>query len=92
MSGQELTGQLTLSKMTIFQIGPNWKSLQTTFSNLMKMAESSQKEWKTLWEKEKLLIMSNFSFSRSVFKRLVLQTHKNKGLFRKGLISRDGNE
>ena len=28
--------------------------------------------------------MSNFSFSYSVFKRLVLQTHKNKGLFEKG--------
>ena len=28
---------------------------------------------------------SNFSFSHSVFKRLVLQTHKNQGLFGKGL-------
>ena len=40
----------------------------------------------TLWEKEKLLVTSNFSFSCSVFKRLVLQTHENKGLFRKELI------
>ena len=32
-------------------------------------------------EKEKLLIMSNFSFSFSVFKGLVLQTRKNLGLF-----------
>ena len=29
---------------------------------------------KILWEKEKFLIMSNFSFSHSVFKILVLQT------------------
>ena len=29
--------------------------------------------------------MSNFSFSHSVFKRLVLQTRKNNGLFGKGL-------
>ena len=29
--------------------------------------------------------MSNFSFSHSVFKRLVLQTHKDQGLFRKEL-------
>ena len=29
---------------------------------------------------------SNFSFSHSVFKRLVLQPHKNQGLFGKGLI------
>ena len=36
---------------------------------------------------EKLLVTSNFSFSHSVFKRLQLQTHKNQGLFRKGLNS-----
>ena len=41
---------------------------------------------KTLWEKEKLLITSNFSISLSVFKRLVLQTRKNQGLFGKGLM------
>ena len=35
--------------------------------------------------KEKLIIMSSFSFSHSVFKTLVLQTHKNQGLFGKGL-------
>ena len=38
-----------------------------------------------LWEKEKLLVTSNFYFSRSVFKRLLLQTRKNQGLFGKGL-------
>ena len=32
-------------------------------------------------KKEKLLISSNFSFSHSVFKRLVLPTRKNKGQF-----------
>ena len=31
--------------------------------------------------KEKLLVMSNFSFSDSVFKRFVQQTHRNQGLF-----------
>ena len=36
-------------------------------------------------KKEKLLVTSNFSFSHSVFKRLVLQTRKNQGLFGKGL-------
>ena len=49
------------------------------------MAESSPEGLKTLWEKEKLLVTSNFSFSHSVFKRLVLQTRKNQGLFGKGL-------
>ena len=33
--------------------------------------------------------MSNFSFSYSNFKRLVLQTRKNQGLFGKG-FNRDG--
>ena len=50
------------------------------------MGESSPKGLKTLWEKEKLLVTSNFSFSHSVFKRLVLQTRKNQGLFGKELI------
>ena len=36
-------------------------------------------------EKEKLLVTSNFSFSHCVFKRLVLQTRKNQGLFGKWL-------
>ena len=42
---------------------------------------------KTLWEKEKLLVTSNFSFSHCVFKRLALQTFKIQGLFGKGLIT-----
>ena len=45
------------------------------------MAESYLNRQKTLWEKEKLLITSNFSFARNVFKRIELQ-----GLFGKGLI------
>ena len=49
------------------------------------MAESSLKGQKTLWKKEKLLVMSNFSFFHSVFRRLALQTRKNQGLFGKGL-------
>ena len=32
-----------------------------------------------------MLVTSNFSFSYSVFIRLVLQTRKNQGLFGKGL-------
>ena len=49
------------------------------------MAECAPDGQKTLWEKGKLLVTSDFSFSHSVFKRLVLQTRKNKGLFGKGL-------
>ena len=43
------------------------------------------RKYKRLCEKEKLLIMSNFSFSNSVFKGLELQTLKNQALFGKGL-------
>ena len=43
--------------------------------NLMKIAESSPKGYKTLWEKEKLLITSNFSlltvFSKDLYSRHV---------------------
>ena len=39
-----------------------------------------------LWEKEKLLVTSNFSFSHSVFERLVRQTSENQGLFWKELM------
>ena len=51
----------------------------------MEIAKSSPNGLKTLWEKEKLLVTSNFSFSHSVFKRLVLQTSENQGLCGKGL-------
>ena len=46
-----------------------------------KVLQKSRKHW----EKEKLLVTSNFSFFHNVFKRLVLQTCKNQGLFGKGL-------
>ena len=49
------------------------------------MAESPLNESKTLLEKEKLLVTSNFSFSYCVFKRLVLQTRKTQGLYGQGL-------
>ena len=54
----------------------------------MKMAEGSPNGLKTLWEKEKLLVTSNFSLFHSVFDRHVLQTRKNQGLFGKELIDK----
>ena len=47
--------------------------------------KSSPNGLKKLWEKEKLLATSNFSFYHSVSKRLLLHTRKNQGLFGKGL-------
>ena len=58
-----------------------------TILNLMKIVESSlnlNKE-KTLWVKEKLLVMSNFSFSHSVFKGLVSQGRQKVSLCGNGL-------
>ena len=78
---------LTLFQTTNFRLFQTELSLQMTISNLMKMAESAQNGQngqKTLGEKEKLLIKSNFSFSNYVFERLVQLTHKNQGLFWKG--------
>ena len=47
--------------------------------NLMKLTESSPNGYKTLWEKDKLLVTSNFSFSHTVFKRLEPLTLKIQG-------------
>ena len=49
------------------------------------MTERSPNRQKTMWEKEKLDVTSTFSISHSVFKRIVLQTHKNQGLYGKRL-------
>ena len=45
-------------------------------SNLTKMAESYPNGWKTLWKKEKLLVMSNFSFSHC-FQKTVTSNLEN---------------
>ena len=66
-----------------FWTRPNSK--ESAISILMNMTKSFQKGYKTLWEKEKLLVTSNFSFSHSVFKRHILYTRKNQDLFGKGL-------
>ena len=56
-----------------------------TISNLTRMAGSYPDGKKTLWEKEKLLVRSNFSFSHSVFKRLVSQGRQKVSLCGNGL-------
>ena len=40
---------------------------------------------KTLWEKEKLLVTSNFSFSHNVFKSCLLLMRQNEYLWNRGL-------
>ena len=72
-------GSLILSKVTNILGSPKLKELQTTISNMMKIAKSSPEGYKVLWEKEKLL-------SNSAFNRHVLKTGKNKGLLGKRLV------
>ena len=75
---------LTLSKMTNFMVFRTERFCNDNFI----FVENGRKFSKTvenMWEKEKLLVMSNFFLSHSVFKRLVLQTRKNQDLFGKGL-------
>ena len=43
-------------------------------------------ELKTLWEKKKLLVTSNFSFSQKVFKSSLLLMRQNEYLLSKGLF------
>ena len=76
---------LTLYQTENFGLFQTERVCRRYLINFMKMAESSLKWLKTLWEKEKLLVTSNFSFSHSVFKRLLLQTRKNQSFFEKGL-------
>ena len=84
--GEGENDNLTLSKRHILD-SYKLKEFAETISNLMKMAECSPNGLKTLWEKENLLATSNLSFSHTVFKRLLMQTRKNLGLFRRGLSS-----
>ena len=64
---------------------PNLKDFADDNLNFDENSRKFSTERKHLGEKEKLLGMSNFSFSCSVFKRLLLLTHKNQGSFGKGL-------
>ena len=82
---------LTLSQTTILDL-PKLRVFRRKFQiydSEMKMAECSQNGSKTLWEKEKLLLTNNFSFSHSVFQRLLLQKLKIQGLFGKYIISKE---
>ena len=75
---------LTVSQTTNFSVFQTERVCRQ-IPNLMEIAESFPNDLKTLLEKEKSLVMRNFFFSHSVFKRLVQQTCKNQGLFGKGL-------
>ena len=77
---------LPLSQTTNFILFQTKRVSRRQFQISSKWQKALQTGRKTLWGKEKLLVTSNFSFSHSVFKRLLLQTRKNQGLFGKRLI------
>ena len=55
-----------------------------TILNLMKMAESSPEEKKTVWAKDKLLATSIFSFFHSVSKTIICRNVKTRVCLVKG--------
>ena len=74
---------LILSQTTSFRLF-QIKEFADDNSKFDKNGVKFSKRVDKLWEKEKLLVTSNFSFSHSAFKRRLLQTRKNQGLFGKG--------
>ena len=75
---------LSLSQTTKFRQFQTERACRRQFLVWWKWQKTLQKGRKH-WEKNKLLFTSNLSLSHSVFKRLVLQTRKNQGLFGRGL-------
>ena len=59
-----------LQQMTFENIYSRYGKSQEMIVTLLKKVES-------LWQKEKLLIMSNFPFNHNVFKSRLLQTRQN---------------
>ena len=79
---------LKLDQCKILSFGKELSLYQRKILDSFKLDENSKSTpngYKTLWEKEKLLVMSTFSFSHSVLKLLFLKTCKNQCLFGKRL-------
>ena len=76
---------LTLSQTTNFRLFKTERGCRRQIQIWLKWRKVLHIGRKQCGKKEKLLAPSNFSFSHSVFKRLLLQTRKNQGLFGKML-------
>ena len=88
---------LTLSQTTNFRFSkifpkqqildfPKLKEFADNNLNFDEKGEKFSKRVQKAVGKREILVKSTFSFSHSVFKRLVLQTCKSQSLFGKGLI------
>ena len=76
---------LTLSSTTNFIDSSKLKEFADDNLRIDKNGRKFFKRVENTMGKGEMLVASNFSFSHSVFKTLVLQTGKNQGLFGKGL-------
>ena len=65
------------------QTGSNWKHCRHIL-NLVEKVVMNFKNIKSLWQKEKMLITTMFSFHHKVFKRLLSKDCLKSGLFGKG--------
>ena len=61
------------------------KHLDKNLKNLYRWRLDFWKELKTLWQKEKLFVLSNFTFCHYVFKRRMLQRHHKVYTYGKGI-------
>ena len=64
---------------------PNQQQVKIWCQKYLQMGYNYLIEEKTLWEKGKLLIMSNFLFSHNVFKGCLLLMRQNEYLWSRGL-------
>ena len=71
--------EITLSQTTNFRLFQTERVCRRR--KWKKVLPMGRKHWKS----EKFPFTSNFSYSHSVFKSFVLQTHKTQGLYGKGL-------
>ena len=58
------------------------------FAKKMRLTALITNQYLTLSQTSNLLVTSNFSFSHSVFERLILQTCKKQGLFGIGFTNK----
>ena len=76
--------ELILSQMTNFKLFKTDRIRRYVNLKIDENGEFSNRV-KTQWEKEKLLVVSNFSFC--VFKRLLLQTHNKRAMMALELLT-----
>ena len=78
---------LTHYQTTNFRLFQTERVCRRQFQIRLKWKKVIQMGKKTRWEKEKLLVTSNFSFSHCVFKRLVSKGHQKVSLCGNGLTN-----